>query len=71
MVLGVFSGERPTGGYQVEITRTERTNTGLTVYYREEKPPADALVIQVIRQPYHLIRLPREEALPVFLMENP
>jgi hypothetical protein len=57
-VIGVFAGQRPTAGYRVEITKVERESDGLTVVYRIESPPQDAIVAQQLTQPFHLVRLP-------------
>ena len=64
LVAGVFVGQRPTAGYQVEIVRVERENGVLTIVYRIEDPPKDSMVAQVLSQPFHLVRLPGP-ALPV------
>jgi hypothetical protein len=39
MVVGIFLGEKSTGGYEVEIVRAERRDSALYFYYREENPP--------------------------------
>lgn len=59
MVVGVFLGEKSTGGYQVEITGAHPSESGLQVSYQVKSPPQGAIVAQVITQPHHLIRLPR------------
>ena len=59
LVVGVFAGERPTAGHEVEIVRVERESGGLSVVYRIESPAKDAMVAQVLTQPFHLVRLPR------------
>ncbi len=61
MVIAVFAGERPTAGYDVEITRVLSTDSGIQVTYRERTPAAGALVRQVVTAPFHIIRLPRSE----------
>ena len=60
MVVGVFAGTKPTGGYAVEITRAEERDGALVIEYRESSPPADAVAAQVLTAPYHLIVLPRD-----------
>jgi len=70
MVAGVFSGEKSTGGYEVEITRAERKDSRLYLYYLEKSPPPDAIVTQVLTQPYHLVKLPRDDARVVFVRES-
>lgn len=70
MVAAVFLGEKNTGGHEVEITRAERKNSTLYIYYLEKRPPSDAIVTQVLTQPYHLVKLPRDDAPVVFLSES-
>jgi PrcB C-terminal len=55
MVIGVFLGSRPTGGYAVDVERIDGSEREVTVTWREAKPPADAVVTQVITTPYHLV----------------
>jgi len=57
IVVGVFLGYRPTGGYGVEITGIERKDGEAVVTYRERKPQKTDIVTQVITMPYHLVSL--------------
>ena len=57
MVVGIFLGEKSTGGYEVEIVRAERRDSALYFYYREESPPPGAMVTQALTQPFHLVRV--------------
>ena len=70
MVVGLFLGQKSTGGYSVEITRAEVDGSNLRFYYRESKPPPGAIVPQVLSQPYHLVRLSKSEGVPVFVKES-
>jgi hypothetical protein len=58
IVVGVFAGQRPTAGYRVEIFRVERESRGLSVVYRVEGPAKDAMLAQMLTQPFKLVRLP-------------
>ena len=64
-------GERATGGYEIEITRVERADSQLRVYQRSRDPEPGAMVIQMLTQPYHVIKLPRHDGPLVFLREDP
>ena len=57
IVVGVFLGDKPTGGYQVEILRAERSDGTLLIYFDEQAPGTGAMVIQVITQPFHIVRV--------------
>ena len=56
MVVGVFLGTRPTGGYAVEITSIDAARSELIVAYRVDEPARDAMVIQALTAPAHLVR---------------
>jgi len=61
MVVGVFSGEKKTGGYGTEITKIEeaRDKGELIVFFLETRPPPKAMVTQAITQPYHIVKTRR------------
>jgi hypothetical protein len=69
MVVALFMGERPTGGHRIEITRVERTDSGLSVRYRSQAPDSGTMVSQALTQPFHLITIARDEAPVVFVAE--
>jgi hypothetical protein len=55
MVLGVFMGNRPTGGYSVAITSVVERDGSLVVTYSETSPRPGAMTAQVLTFPYHLV----------------
>ena len=59
VVAAAFLGIRPTAGYRVEIVGTRRENDALVVEYVERRPAADAIVLQVLTSPFHIVTLPR------------
>jgi PrcB C-terminal len=59
MVVGIFLGEKSTGGYEVEIVRAELSGSSLYFYYREKSPPPGAMVTQALTQPFHLVKIPK------------
>ena len=59
MVIGVFLGSRPTGGYRVTISGIESESASVTVTYREERPGARDILAQMITFPHHLVRVER------------
>jgi hypothetical protein len=54
-VVAVFLGSRPTAGFSVEITGTRDDGGAVVVQYREGRPPAGAIVAQVLTMPYHIV----------------
>ncbi len=70
MVVGVFLGIRPTGGYGVEITGARRDGGALVVEYVEQRPRPDAILTQALTAPFHIVALPRHEG-PVTFRSTP
>jgi protease stability complex PrcB-like protein len=62
LYIGVFAGERRTGGYAVQVDRVERNGERLDVIARFISPPKDALTIQVITTPAQLVSIERRSA---------
>lgn len=61
MVVGVFLGSRPSGGYQVEITGARTDGQILIVTWAERTPPPGAMAAQVLTAPAHLVTVPRHQ----------
>jgi hypothetical protein len=59
MVVGVFMGGRPTGGFSVEIVGAREDGGALVVQYRETMPGPGAMTAQVLTSPFHLVSVPR------------
>ena len=57
VVAAVFSGEKPTGGYTVEITAAEKSDGALLIHYREMSPRPGGIVTQVLTQPFHIVTI--------------
>jgi hypothetical protein len=62
LYIGVFAGERRTGGYAVRVDRIERTGERMNVTVTFTSPPKDALTIQVITTPAQLVSIERRTA---------
>ena len=61
MLIGVFSGEKPTGGYGISIQRVLESTKTLVVEYVEKSPAPDAIVTLALTYPCHIISVPRSE----------
>src|SRR5213594_288709 len=70
MVVALFMGERPTGGYAIEVTQIERTDAGLAIHYRTRRPDPSSMQMQVLTQPYHLITVPRADDPVTFVADS-
>ena len=61
MLVGVFSGEKPTGGYSISIQRVLDGPKRLVVEYLEKSPPPDAMVTMALTYPCQIIAVPRSD----------
>jgi VWFA-related protein len=59
MVVGVFLGSRPSGGFGVQITSTERVGDVLVVKWSEQTPAPGQMAAQVMTAPSFLATVPR------------
>lgn len=58
MVIGIFLGERKTGGYKVYVETIDRTTAAVAVVkVVEQKPVKDAMVTEAITSPFILIAI--------------
>lgn len=64
MIIVVFMGQKPTGGFAIEITKIKKYKDEIVTSFAEGRPPSDALVTQVLIQPYHIVKVKRSN-LPV------
>jgi hypothetical protein len=56
-VVAIHAGQRPTGGYSVEVTGVERAGDDCTVRYRVRGPGPDDIVTQALTYPSVAIRI--------------
>lgn len=57
MLIGVFSGEKPNGGYSITIHRVLEDNKKIVVEFEEASPDPGAMVPMVITYPCHIISI--------------
>jgi hypothetical protein len=57
IVAAVFLGEKPTGGFDVEIVRIDQTATAVVIEYREKSPLPGSVVTQALTQPFHIVKV--------------
>jgi hypothetical protein len=69
MVIAVFSGEKRTGGYGIEITRVEENlgKSQLEVFFLETHPSPKSMVTQDLTQPCHIVNLKKVDVPLVFI----
>ncbi len=66
MVLAVFTGEKPSGGYQVEIIEIIEKENTIEIMINEIAPGADDMVTMALTYPGHIIMLEKNEKEVVF-----
>lgn len=57
MVIAVFQGQQPTGGYATEIMKILETELNLEVRIKEISPGPNCIVTQALTNPYHIVKL--------------
>ncbi len=61
MVVCVVTGDRPSGGYAVEVTEARWDGLRLELVARETRPAPDAVVPMVVTRPYHMVATGRSD----------
>ena len=65
MVIGVFSGEKPSGGFSIEIAEIMLMETKITVFFDEISPKPEQPVTEALTQPSHIVKIKRVDNLPL------
>jgi uncharacterized protein (DUF885 family) len=58
-VVVVYQGQKPTGGYQIEIEEIRRDGTVLAMSVRERRPAFGDVTTQVVTSPFAAVSIPR------------
>ncbi|MDD2665590.1 MAG: protease complex subunit PrcB family protein [Methanocellales archaeon] len=67
MVIAVFQGSHPTGGYAIEITQIVEKESSIEVFVKETSPSPDSVVTQAFTQPYHIVKTKRVDKDVIFI----
>jgi hypothetical protein len=62
LYIAVFAGSQRTGGYAIRVAGVDRAGDTLIVRAMFSSPPPDALTIQVLTSPAHLVSIDRASA---------
>ena len=62
LYIAVFAGSQRTGGYAIRVAGVDRAGDTLTVRALFVVPAPDALTIQVLTSPAHLVSIERQSA---------
>ena|SRR5260221_9213100 len=61
-VIGVFAGQKPTGGYSIAVTSVSDLSDTRTIAITLTKPGAGCITTQMVTSPYQIIAVPKSEA---------
>lgn len=61
MVIGVFLGEKPTGGYTVEISDVLKQDDYIEFLIKINEPDPGEIVTEAITSPYHIIKINKSD----------
>ncbi len=59
--VAIFSGEKRTSGYQIRLKEVAPTGKDIVVRYKMVEPPANSFTLQVLTQPFILLKIPKPE----------
>ncbi len=60
-VVGVFAGEKPTGGYAIEVSGIEDANTVRTVSVTISRPAEGCVATQALTSPFQFVAVPASD----------
>jgi len=70
MVIAAVDQAEPSGGYGLEITGIEEVEGRLVVRVSKTIPGPDCIVITVITQPFHVVRMAKSDLEPELLISE-
>ena len=66
MLIGIFTGQKSSGGYTVEIVNILKEERVIKVLYKEKAPLPEEIATTAFTQPYHFIKIPKEDLEVIF-----
>ncbi|MFN0243075.1 MAG: protease complex subunit PrcB family protein [Planctomycetota bacterium] len=70
MVVCVLLGERPSGGFSIQVEEVDDQSKPWIVYARERVPAEGALVPMMMTAPYHMVVTERHDGEPRLVMRK-
>lgn len=68
LVIVTAMGQRPTGGYSIQIAKVETAAGKVKVYVQRKSPAKGSMTIQVLTAPFEFVAIPKTD-LPVEFLE--
>jgi len=69
MIIAVFMGTQPTGGYGIEIQKTIETGDEVKIVVKRTAPGAEDIVTMSMSSPYHIVKMQKTEKKLLFVEE--
>lgn len=66
ILIAAFQGEKPTGGYSIEIVKIEEKDNKIIVNVVENEPGSNCITTQAFTSPYHIVELDKTSKLVEF-----
>jgi len=70
MVIAVFQGQKPTSGYEIEITKIIERDNEIEVRVKETSPGPNCAADTVITSPHHIVELKKSNKTVKFIFEQ-
>jgi hypothetical protein len=70
VVVAIATGEKNTGGYQILIRKVETKTNNVLIHYHQTQPAANSLVLQVMTQPFMMVRVDKPKGGEVQLVKE-
>ncbi len=67
MVVAVFMGTCPTGGYSISIRSIRESEENIYVEVEKIKPGKDCILTQVLTQPFQIVKIKRSDKKVIFV----
>lgn len=69
LIVAIYYGEKNTSGYQILLKNVEAKGNDVVVHYRLTEPPPNSLTLQVLTQPFLLLRMEKPKGQVTLLKE--
>ena len=70
MLIAVFQGQKPTGSYEIEITKIIERENEIVVQVKETSPDTNCAADAVITSPYHIVEIEKSSKPVRFIFEQ-
>jgi hypothetical protein len=70
VMVAIFTGEKKTSGYRIVVKSVAAKDQNIEVTYHETEPPKNSFVLQVITQPFLLMRVSKPPVGQVVLVKQ-